>query len=199
MRVYFTGQTGEIAFEFDQSPVQAVAIADCNAPSLNVKIQLNNTILFELNTMPIEAGIKTIILPRTLGANSVIFAFSNMVNGMCGKLYVGGLLELPRIGRNSGKYDLNITSQSQRTSNGQVYGVLKPSYGGFSADFPKINEEDRVNIEKYIDTVQKATPHFIEPYEDKPMYVVVDSYGGAQRINIDGFYYSTSIGWEEAL
>jgi len=97
-----------------------------------------------------------------------------------------------------------LFSQSSRSFGGQVFGLRRNTLRNFSVNFPRITSEERDVFIEYIKSVLNIEPHIIDPYyeaHDKfpPMYATLDiDDNKTPKLNEHGFYYSTSLGWQEA-
>jgi hypothetical protein len=85
-----------------------------------------------------------------------------------------------------------------------VFGIRRKTLNKFSVNFPRITAEEREIILKYIESVLNIEPHIIDPYcgaRDKfpPMYATLNiSENSMQKLNENGFFYSTNLTWQEA-
>jgi len=120
-----------------------------------------------------------------------------------GYLYLGMKTTLPRF---EVKPDVGekLLSQSSQSFGGQVFGLRRTTLKSFSVNFPRITSEERDVFIEYIKSVLNIEPHIIDPYyeaHDKfpPMYAYLDiNDNNMPKLNEHGFYYSTSLKWQEA-
>ncbi|MCL2805271.1 MAG: hypothetical protein FWD26_04970 [Treponema sp.] len=120
-----------------------------------------------------------------------------------GYLFLGCKTLLPRFeaGPETGKI---LFSESSRSFGGQVFGVRRKTLNSFSASFPRISTEEKKIITEYVDAVLNIEPHIIDPYPDAreefpPMYSTLNvSDVSLPKRNENGFYYSSSLSWQEA-
>jgi len=120
-----------------------------------------------------------------------------------GYLFLGLKTVLPRfeVGPETGE---KLFSQSSRSFGGQVFGIRRKTLRSFSANFPRITSEEREIFLDYIKSVLNIEPHIIDPYykaHDKflPMYAALNIDDNKMpKLNENGFYYSTSLEWQEA-
>jgi len=120
-----------------------------------------------------------------------------------GHLFLGMKTVLPRFetGPETGK---TLFSDSSRSFGGQVFGVRRKTLNSFSANFPRIDSKERQTLLDYIEAVLNIEPHIIDPYYEAhdnfpPMYATLNTGEiSMPKLKENGFYYSTSLSWQEA-
>lgn len=146
-----------------------------------------------------DQGIFVLLLPR-IRADSFRFVFSGTGAASLSKLYVGGAEEwIPGSGTS---YALEGRGSGGLTDVGTVYGTRKPSRRAFEYSWSVVDDTHRRSMERYIDTVQNCTAHFIMPFDRDgdfipPMFVRLESQEAKnERWRGGWFWNSPSLRWD---
>jgi hypothetical protein len=117
-------------------------------------------------------------------------------------LYVGMLflslgLTLPRFTVGVDMSD-SLRGTGAKSYGGQTYGRQGVTLETLSLAWQRVTNEERRVFREYLDSVQLHQNHYISPYEGIDQYVTVTGAGTWTKHDGDGFYWDTSIKYEEA-
>jgi hypothetical protein len=91
-----------------------------------------------------------------------------------------------------------IRGTGGRSDGGQTNGMAGVSLETFAASWKRVSGAEREAMRRYIDAVQFDANHYISPYEGTDMYVAITEAGAWTKHDGNGFYWDTSIKYQEA-
>jgi len=142
-------------------------------------------------------------LDEVIFTRSFVLKLSGIEPLYLGHLFFGMKTSLPRFAVEPNT-SIELRSESSRSFGGQAFGMRRKTLKFFSANFPWLNLEDKKIIDDYIEDVLNVEPHIIDPYPEAhedfpPIYATLGiSEASFPKLNRDGFYYNSSLSWQEA-
>jgi hypothetical protein len=91
-----------------------------------------------------------------------------------------------------------IRGTGGRSDGGQAWGMEGVSLETFAASWKRVTDEERRIMRAYIESVQFSANHYISPYDGIDMYVTLAEAGKWTKHDGNGFYWDTSLKYEEA-
>jgi hypothetical protein len=194
--VLCTGPSAVITSSWDIGVfADAIAVLDCNWTIGHITAVSQGETVYDADI--VSRGGNTIIkLPRIVMITGLTLSLESVDVLSVGILWAGVKTALPlfQVGF---EYKPNIQSKAERTRYGIAYGVKQTSLKSFELSFQDLDNQKRLVMEDYIETVQFVEPHLVEPYEtDKfpPLYATLEDSGGFTKqkngFRWDGFSLS---------
>jgi hypothetical protein len=204
LRADFQQATVDITGTFPQvAPVDALCLGYTNASQFKLVLRDQIGIIHDGAYQGIGGRISIEDMPDTRYAKSFTLRLEGTSPLYLGLLYLGPRVGLPRFGTGP-EQGFEFTGEGGRFYGGQAYGIERVTLESFSVAFPRITSEEKRVIESYVKAVLNITPHIIDPYpeargEFPPMYVTISSgdISFPKRAE-NGFYFSSTLTWQEA-
>jgi hypothetical protein len=205
--VEFTGGEAVITFNFPETAsalCEAVGICNTNADRCGISVfDFEGEAVFSKDDLSLEGDFVDVFYTGVSGkiAKAVITLHSDAnTNIYCGYIYLGGVFQMPDFLAGP-QYSIDMTAEGLRTDGGQAYGVDGEMLRVWKFGFRNITNRQRLEIEKYIRTVQYAKGHIVQIYDDKsvePIFATLSGADGFTKEARNNFYWQTSLEYKEA-
>lgn len=114
-----------------------------------------------------------------------------------GLVFLGLGITLPRFVTGVDMSD-EIRGAGVKSDGGQTYGLAGASLETLAVSWKRLTNEERRVFREYIEAVQFGVNHYISPYDGIDLYVTLTEAGGWAKHDGNGFYWDTSLKYEEA-
>jgi hypothetical protein len=196
--------SGDFGFYYPV-PCAAFIIGNTNISTYRLILQnVNGTTILDSQTVSIgDEYIHIQDFPSLLTVRTFqLITQSDEAISTIGLLYLGTRLTLPQFTTGPTR-SFTPQSESSRSMAGHAYGLFAPTLKSFSANFPRVDTRQLRQIETYIGTVLTIKPHIIDPYpeareEYEPFYATLVEGIESEKRHESGFYWTTSLSWQEA-
>ena len=204
--VHFTDNSATITGSYKELvAVDTFCIGNTNAYNYKLKLFGNN---LPVNLVDgVSGDISSLITVHNFNEIIFIDSFELELNGVdllyLGHLFFGVKTCLPRFSIEPGT-SIELRSESSRSFGGQAFGIRRKTLENFTVNFPWLTSEDRAIFVDYIQSVLNVEPHIIDLYPEAreqfpPRYVTLSASDiSFPKLNENGFYYSSSLSWQEA-
>jgi hypothetical protein len=196
--------TGNYSVITAQWSVQAVRTADTlfisNTNALQGSLKLYNQNQSLVRTIALQLGRwnNKIAFPAlAVGKMELTLQAPAGANLYAGLLFLDLAAALPRFAVGVDMSDM-LRGTGNRSDSGQTYGMAGVSLETFTAPWKRVTNEEREAMRRYIEAVQLDTNHYISPYEGIDMYVTITEAGAWAKHDGNGFYWDTSLKYQEA-
>lgn len=201
--VKFNGNTAVLNFAFNEAEsvfCEAIAVCNTNAYCVNIKLFNNaGAIFYEKNGLVLKGSLVDIFeieKPQEIAGAEITLIGAETL--FCGYIYIGDILKLPNF-IPAPAYNSEFMTEGNRSMGGQVYGLKGEILKSWSFAFRQINNDKRLEIERYIEEVQYIEPHIIKPYDSgvEPIYATLTKAGAFTKEKRDGFFWQTNLEYKE--
>jgi hypothetical protein len=196
--------SAQIDMAFD-SPVSvsSILLSFSNAETISLALTSGGTPVFS-ETIENRDYINRIVFdPITVDGGTVVLSGSKDNDFIyLGALYMGEALTIPRFVVKP-KMGEEFLESSKRSFGGYTYGLDGETLRTLEAEFVRINKFDYLNILRYLRTVTKTIPHYIDAYEGANdvwpiLYGTFDGNFEPEKRDENDFYFDFSLQWKEA-
>jgi len=190
------------------SPVNAdtIIIGDTNCIAVSVLITYETGIQDNKIINPHENQLFNFIdTNKDYLIKNIRFDFTPIENNerpYVGYLFTGNKIVIPRF-VTFPQWETQIRGESERTNDGQSYGIILPTLEKFTAQFVRIYDVEKKIVDDYVQSVQTVIAHVIDPYPEAhenvpPKYATLTKGINNTKRDENNFYWNFDLEWMEA-
>jgi hypothetical protein len=175
----------------------ALFISNTNALQGTLKLYDQNQVLRQTITLRLGRWNNKIEFPAQAVGKLELILQASGGNLSLGMVFLDLGVTLPRFSVGVDMSD-ELRGTGERSYGGQSYGMAGGTLETFSASWERLSSGERETMRRYIDAVQFNLNHYISPYEGIDRYVTLTEAGKWTKHDGNGFYWDTSLKYEEA-